>query len=148
MKIKCILSQGHRVASGLAEDSPFTDGTIKLQKPFFKDKGLDLEPFFMGTLNLNISPYSFNFINPEFRFENIKWTKNFEAETFLFSKCRLIYKDQQIDGYVYYPHPDTKIGHFKDNSILEIIAPKINNISYNDEMIIIINTDEIEVTKG
>lgn len=147
MKIKCKLTQGHRVASGLAEDSPFNKGTILLQKPFFKEKGLDLESFFMGTLNLNIYPYKFKFINAEFTFKNIKWVENFPAETFLFSKCKLIYQNKYVDAYVYYPHPETKIGHFKDNSILEIIAPLINNISYNDEIDIIINTDEIDIIK-
>ena len=49
MKIKCKLIKGHKVASGLAENNPF------------KEKGLNIDNCFNGTLNVNISPYSFDF---------------------------------------------------------------------------------------
>ncbi len=45
--------QGHGVASGRAPDSPYPAGTIALQAPLFARHGLDLSPFFPGTLNLH-----------------------------------------------------------------------------------------------
>jgi len=46
---------------------------------------------------------------------------------------------------VYYPHPETKVGYFLDNSTLEIIAEYIESIHCGDEVEIELNTDEIEV---
>ena len=52
------------------------------------------------------------------------------------------------DGLVYYPHPDTKIGHFHDRSTLEILAPFISGIRYGVEVKLDINPDEITVIDG
>jgi hypothetical protein len=34
--------------------SPYPAGTIALQSPFFSERGIDLSPFFPGTLNLEV----------------------------------------------------------------------------------------------
>jgi hypothetical protein len=42
---------GYGVASGRAHNPRFPQGTIEMQKPFFRERGLDLSPYFSGTIN-------------------------------------------------------------------------------------------------
>ena len=43
--------KGHQVASGIANDPRFSEGTIAAQLPYFKALGLNLEGFYRATLN-------------------------------------------------------------------------------------------------
>jgi hypothetical protein len=54
--------QGFRVASGQTTDSPYPAGTIAMQVPFFRDRGLDLSRYFLGTLNVSIAPKVFTIL--------------------------------------------------------------------------------------
>jgi hypothetical protein len=47
---------------------------------------------------------------------------------------------------VYYPHPETKLRHFQDPSLLEVIAEPIPQIKYGDEVTIRLNPDEILIS--
>ena len=143
--INGIVRPGHQVASGLATDSPYPRGSIEMQTPFFRKLGLDLAPFFPGTLNVSVAPYTFIFKSPEFTFSNLKWSSSNPPETFSFSRCRLKFNAQAYDGLVYYPHPETKIRHFQDPSILEILAPLIADITYGSAIQIAVNSAEIEI---
>ncbi|MEO0928977.1 MAG: hypothetical protein AAFY63_24355, partial [Cyanobacteria bacterium J06643_13] len=49
---------GHQVASGQATDSPYEQGTLEMQLPYFRALGLDLRDFFLGTLNVSIAPHT------------------------------------------------------------------------------------------
>lgn len=153
-KMKCewkavsgIIKRGHRVASGIAEDSPYPRGTIEMQMPVFKSLGLDLNPFYKGTLNISISPQEFIVKNPEYTFKNVKWHPEYPAEDFSFSCCRAFHNSIRYDGLIYYPHPETKISHFHDFSTLEVIAPCIPEISYGNRVYLEINPMEILLTK-
>lgn len=46
-----IVKSGHQVASGRAENSPYERGTLEMQLPCFRDLGLDLSTFYLGTIN-------------------------------------------------------------------------------------------------
>lgn len=140
-----IIRPGHQVASGLAADSPYPGGTIEMQIPFFSKLGLDLAPFFPGTLNVSIAPYTFIVKSPEYTFPNLKWSSESPPETFSFSRCRLTFNDYEYDGLIYYPHPETKVRHFQDPSILEILAPAIADIGYGSAIQLAVNSAEIEV---
>jgi len=140
-----IVKPGHQVASGNAKDSPYEQGTLAMQLPFFRDLGLDLSGFFLGTLNVSIAPQTFKLVQPKYTFPQVKWHPNFPAETFSFSPCTVIYHEQSYEGLIYYPHPETKIGHFQDDSILEVIAPKIPNLNYGDRLKLAINPQEIQL---
>ncbi|MGS2719132.1 hypothetical protein [Paraglaciecola aestuariivivens] len=142
------LVKGHQVASGKAKDSPFPAGTIAMQKPFFKAQGINLDDFFTGTLNINIAPKRFELHNPSFTMKNIKWSEEHAAETFSLSPCQIIVKDKSFAAYLYYPHPETKIGHFKDDSLLEILSHKIDGIAYGDEVLLRLNPNEINLIEG
>jgi hypothetical protein len=140
-----IVKPGHQVASGIARDSPYERGTIQMQLPFFQQHGLDLTGFFLGTLNILIAPYTFKLVRPKYTFESVKWHPDYDAETFSFSPCEVSYRDRRYQGLIYYPHPETKIGHFQDDSILEAIAPKIPGLNYGDRVILKVTPQEIQI---
>lgn len=140
-----IVKPGHQVASGQAKDSPYERGTIAMQLPFFRDLGLDLQGFFLGTLNISLAPHRFEMVQPKYTFPLVKWHPNYEAETFSFSPCQLVYGDRTYAGLIYYPHPETKLGHFQDDAIIEAIAPPIPNLKYGDAIELKIIPDEIKI---
>ena len=140
-----IVVQGYRVASGPSKDYPY--GALDRQRPIFKARGLDLEGYFNGTLNIDIRPLTFRLIKPEFTFRHVEWTDLHPPEHFSFSRCRVIYRDVEYEGWVYYPHPETKLRNFQNPSLLEIIAHQIPDIKYGDEVEVLVNPERIEVSK-
>ena len=138
-----ILVQGYRVASGPSKDYPY--GALDRQRPLFKSRGLDLGPCFNGTLNIDIRPNTFKLVKPEFTFQHVEWTDLHPPEHFSFSRCKVIHKDIEYEGWVYYPHPETKLRHFQNPSLLEVIAVHIPDIKYGDELDVLLNPEEIHV---
>ncbi len=141
-----IIVQGYRVASGPSKDYPY--GALDRQRPIFKSRGLDLSSYFNGTLNIDIRPYTFKLIKPEFTFHHVEWTDLHPPEHFSFSHCKVIYKDKEYEGWVYYPHPETKRRNFPNPSLLEVIADPIPEIKYGDEVKVMVNAKEIFVEKN
>ncbi|HCR71184.1 MAG TPA: hypothetical protein DIW23_07065 [Anaerolineae bacterium] len=142
-RLSGILVRGHQVASRPSKDYPYS--TLEKQKPYFKELGLDLYPYFNGTLNISIAPLTFKMRQPEFTFEKVEWTDLHPPETFSFSRCNVIFKSKEYAGWVYYPHPETKKNHFQNPSLIEVIAIEIPNIQYGDSVDVEINEDEIKV---
>lgn len=136
-----ILVQGYRVASGPSADYPY--GALDRQRPIFASRGLDLSKYFKGTLNINISPATFMMKKPEFTFQQVEWTDLHPPEHFSFSRCKVNYKEVEYDGWVYYPHPETKLRHFQNPSLLEVIAYPIPEIKYGADVDVWVNTEEI-----
>jgi hypothetical protein len=145
MKITGVLVQGHRVASAPSKDYPY--GTLEKQQPFFAARGLDLGAYFQGTLNIDIRPLEFKLLKPEFTFEHLEWTDLHPPETFSFSRCTVIFRNAEYDGWVYYPHPETKLRHFQNPSLLEVIALPIADIQYGDEVDVAVNENELEIRR-
>ena len=141
-----VLAEGYRVASGPSKDYPY--GALDRQRPLFKERGLDLSGYFNGTLNVDIRPNVFQIIKPEFTFKNVEWTDLHPPEHFSFSHCRVVYDDVKYEGWVYYPHPETKKRNFQDPSLLEVIASLIPDIKYGDEVEVQVNPERIEVSKA
>lgn len=140
-----VVVRGHGVASGQGA-SPYPFGTIAMQKPFFEALGLDLSPYFEGTLNISIGPRTFTLGQPEITLRQVAWTSLHPPEDFSFSRCGVIYQGIHYEGWVYYPHPETKKRHFQDASVIEVIAPHIPGLSYGDRVEIALNPAEISVT--
>lgn len=138
------LAQGYRVASGPSADYPY--GALDRQRPIFKSRGLDLGGYFNGTLNIDIRPHEFRLLRPEFTFRQVEWTDLHPPEDFSFSRCRIIFRGVEYDGWVYYPHPETKRRNFQDPSLLEVIAEPIEGIEYGDELEVLVNGDQIAVS--
>ena len=141
-----ILVQGYRVASGPSKDYPY--GALDRQRPFFKSGGLDLSGYFNGSLNIDIRPFRFAMQKPEFTFHHVEWTDLHPPEHFSFSHCRVIFNGLEYDGWVYYPHPETKLRHFQNPSLLEVIAMPIAGIQYRDNLQVLLNLQEITVDKA
>jgi len=87
--VPCRLRAGHGVASGRNPHSPYPAGTIALQTPFFLERGVDLAPFFPGTLNLEVPGGAWRLQQPDAQVEALRWTEHHPPETFSFWRCRL-----------------------------------------------------------
>lgn len=141
-----VVVQGYRVASGPSKDYPY--GALERQRPFFKEGGLDLDDHFNGSLNVDIRPFEFAMAKPEYTFHHVEWTDLHPPEHFSFSRCKVIFKGKEYDGWVYYPHPETKLRHFQNPSLLEVIAMEIPEIQYGDEVDVMLNLDEISIAES
>lgn len=143
--INAVIKEGHKVASGQANDSPYPKGSIEMQTPYFKKYGIDLDNYYKATLNLSIAPYVFQIISPEYTACRVAWAKGFPAEDFSFSKCKIIINEKSYSGLIYYPHPETKLGHFHDRSIIEVITHYIPNIEYGDKVELEFDDESINI---
>lgn len=144
MKVRGILMQGYRVASSPSKDYPY--GTLEKQRPYFASRGLDLGEYFNGTLNIDIRPFEYKLLKPEFTFEHVEWTDLHPPEHFSFSRCKVLFKEIEYDGWVYYPHPETKLRHFQNPSLLEVIAMEIPSLHYGDSVEVVLNENEVEIS--
>jgi len=138
-----ILIEGYRVASGPSKDYPY--GALDRQRPIFASRGLDLSGYFNGSLNIDISPCTFEMFKPEFTFRHVEWTDLHPPEHFSFSHCKVLFREQEFDGWVYFPHPETKLRHFQNPSLLEVIAKEIPEIKYGHELDVLVNRAEIRI---
>jgi hypothetical protein len=127
-----VIKTGHGVASGASTSSPYPQGSIAMQAPFFKALGLDLSNCYFGTLNVSIAPRQWKIVRPAFHFENVKWTDLHPPETFSFLPCDITYRAVTVKGWLYYPHPETKAAHWQDASVMEIIAPRLDGLGYGE----------------
>jgi len=135
--------EGYRVASGPSRDYPY--GALDRQRPLFKARGLDLGAYFNGTLNIDIRPRTFEMVRPEFTFRRVEWTDLHPPEDFSFSRCRVTHGGAEYEGWVYYPHLETKIRNFQNPSLLEVIAVPIPGLRYGDAVQALVNAAEIAV---
>lgn len=138
-----ILARGYRVASGPSADYPY--GSLDRQRPIFAARGFDLSGCFNGTLNIDIRPHRFAVVQPEVTLHHVEWPDLHPPEHFSFSRCRVAYRNVEYDGWVYYPHPETKIRNFQNPSLLEAIAKPIPGIQYGDELGVLVNSAEISI---
>jgi hypothetical protein len=144
-RVDGILVAGYRVASGPSKDYPY--GALDRQRPLFKERGLDLDGYFNGSLNIDISPNLFQMVRPAYTFRQVEWTDLHPPEDFSFSACRVLYRGNEYDGWVYYPHPETKLRHFQNPSLLEVIARVIPGIQYGDVLSVMLNAAEVQVQR-
>lgn len=145
--VPCRLVAGHGVASGRSATSTYPAGTIALQAPFFAAAGLDLTPFFAGTLNLRVGRGQWRLSRPDHRIEALAWTDRHPPETFSFWHCRLRLgpgeapraeggaalpgpgDEEGLAALIYHPHPETKQAHHQPPDALEVLAPWIAGLS-------------------
>jgi len=127
----CRLVAGHRVASGQAGDSPYPAGTIALQTPHFLAAGLDLSACFPGTLNLAFPGAEWRLSDPSWHIPALLWTDRHPPETFSFWPARLRWTGAvaPVEGWIYWPHLETKQRHFQPPDRLEVLAPWIPAIA-------------------
>lgn len=120
--IPATIVQGHRVASGLNGNPRFPGGTLRMQLPFFRDLGLDLSSYHLGTLNVSIAPLSYRVVNPKLTFRDVKWHPTEPSEDFSFFDVTVHLEGASpVNGLVYFPHPETKPEHFQSPDVLELL---------------------------
>lgn len=100
-----------------------------MQTPHFLARGVDLSPFYPGTLNVSIAPAQFE-LRPTITLPQVKWSPHHAAESFSFVPVELTWQTHAFQGLIYYPCPETKINHFQDPSVLELLLPWISEIAY------------------
>ena len=81
--VRGILRKGYGVASGPSQDYPC--GALDRQIPIFQARGLDLSTLFHGALNIDIRPFAFQIVKPDFTFREVHWTDLHPPEDFSFS---------------------------------------------------------------
>jgi hypothetical protein len=139
------IKSGHGVASGKGKDERYPEGTLKLQFKHFLERGLDLSNYFMGTINLDISPCSYEIKEPKHFFKNIDWSDYIPPENFYFFDATFYYKDKTYKGLVYMPDPETKEDHIQKPTILELILPKIKDLDYGVMVDIALKKDQLDI---
>ncbi len=140
-----VVTKGYGVASG--NDSPrFPGGTIRAQSQHFLAGGVDISPYYPGTLNVDIAPRRFTVLRPRHTLTDVSWCPDVPAETFSFSPCRILLPTGPIDGLVYYPHPETKPEHHHPPTVLEILAPFIDGLDTGSTLELALDPAEVVVT--
>jgi len=146
MKVIAKVKPGHGVASGKGGDPRYPKGTIHAQMEHFKKKGLDLSPYFPGTINVDISPFTFKIKTPKHFLAQVDWSPYIPPENFYFFDAIVTYDGKDYVGYVYMPDPATKEEHFQNPNVLELILPKIEGLAYSDSIEINVAEDQLELT--
>lgn len=129
--IPATIVQGHRVASGQNGNPLFPGGTLRMQLPLFAERGLDLRGFHLGTLNVSIAPMSYRVGKAKHTFREVKWHPTEPAEDFSFFDV-VVHREAEtpVEGFVYFPHPDTKPTHFQKADVLELLLPWTEALGY------------------
>ena len=143
--VRGVIRRGHGVASGSAAISPYPGGTLALQIPLFKQQGVDLSGFFCGTLNVDISPLRFQLTNPEVTLRKVAWTDRIPPEDFSFCPCLLEALRATHRALVYYPHPETKVEHFQNESVIEVLAPFIPHLGIGSRVRLRLRSSQVRV---
>ena len=146
IRVHGVVTRGHGIASGANPDSPYPTGSLEAQLPHFRNRGLDLTKFYLGTLNISIAPLRFSVTRPSYRFEHVDWSSAHPPETFLFSSCRVIFRSTCHDAWLYYPHPETKARHFQSESTMEVITQWIAGVTTGTHLEIDVNAEEIAIS--
>ncbi len=145
-RIEGNVTAGHGVASGQADDPRFPGGTIALQTPFFRHRGLDFSVFHPGTLNVAIAPGRYSVKRARATFRGVKWSPLVPAEDFSFFDCRVVTADgDERQGLIYYPHPETKPEHFQAPDVLEVLTSYIEGLGIGDAVTLIVDDEQMEI---
>ena len=145
IQVRGVVKQGYGVASGNGKDERYPEGTLKQQFNYFLERGLDLSSYFMGTINLDISPNNYKIKKPKHFFKHINWSEYIAPENFYFFDASLSYNNKTYKGLVYMPDPETKENHIQDPTILELMFPKIKNLYYGVTVEIALKKDQLDI---
>nr|WP_295110569.1 hypothetical protein [uncultured Caulobacter sp.] len=137
------VGSGFQMASGGSvgdPKNPFSKGTIALQYPYLKLRGLDLEAeipgLHWGTVNIELA-HELLMLNPDFPVDQLDWASeepNPEArvapEDFWFARCGVGYAGRFYSGLIYYPHPRTKPSTNAHNyAVIEVLTQRIEGLT-------------------
>ncbi|MFT6920947.1 MAG: hypothetical protein ACJA2G_003603 [Cognaticolwellia sp.] len=135
---KFTVVKGHQVASGRANDPRFPSGTISAQLPFFQALGLDLNGYYLATINAQFNCHAIVLNLYDHYFKQVKWHENMSAENFKFCRCYILANSTSYPTLIYQPQLDTKIEHLQPINQLELLAPFIEHLHYGDVISLVI----------
>jgi len=148
-KFKARIVRGYQVASRRGGDSRFPGGTVPMQTPHFRARGLDLAVYHPGTINVSIAPFGYQVRSPRVTLTAVKWHRTDPAEDFSFFDVRLFPENgSSVDGLIYYPHPETKPQHFQQPDVLELLFPYIDRIAYGQVLHLAVPSDQILIKQA
>lgn len=149
MKLKGKVKKGVQLASGLANNCKYHNGTIFLQRLTMKyhddrfikfAKKLDKMNIFNGTINVKLNkPIVFK--NPDYYVDNLNWFPSYN-ESFSFIKCKIKHKKKYYDGFIYRPQPSDLSEH--DKYTIEVLSEKIKDVSYGDDIEVFIRNIKVK----
>ena len=150
-----VVTAGFQFASGEAvgraeNSSPFAAGTLRMQAPLFKARGLDLEAevpeLFWGTINVLLE-CELVLDKPDATLSDVDWTAGsagvqIPPETFSFVRCCVAVEGRYYAGVIYYPHPETK-GPTNEHryEVLEVLTRRIDGLEYGNSVAVICRGD-------
>ena len=150
-----VVTSGFQFASGeavgrAAGRSPFPAGTLLMQQPHFKARGLDLEEavpgLYWGTINIEIER-EVVLVEADHTFRDVDWTegtagKRIPPETFSLVRCCLATDGRYHAGLIYYPHPETKPETNRHRfDVLEVLTHKVPDISQGKPATLMFRSD-------
>ncbi len=137
------------MASGSNGDAKFPGGTLRMQAPHFRALGVELEGFHFGTLNVSIAPLRYRVLAAGRTLRGVKWHPTEPAEDFSFLDVRLLRSAASVvDGFVYYPHPETKPAHFQAPDVLELLLPFVPGLDYGMEIRLEAPAAQLQIMPG
>jgi len=145
IKLRGEIKSGYGVASGKLKDERYPEGTLKQQFKHFLERDLDLSEYFMGTINVDISPFSYEIREPKYFFKNINWSDYISPENFYFFDVSLRFEKIIYEGLIYMPDPETKEDHVQKPTILELLLPKIKGLEYGNIVDIEIKKNQLNI---
>lgn len=145
LEIHGIVVKGHQAASGMARNPLYPQGTLAPQLSYFRDLGIPLDSFYLGTINIDIAPKAFSMHGWDFEARQVDWSPYISPEDFLFSRCEVVHKQTAYSAMVYYPTPETKEEHFQSPYIVELLAEKIPGLAYGDPVELRLNREHCRV---
>jgi hypothetical protein len=153
------VSQGFGIASGRDGHAlGLQEGTLACQAPVFLVRGWDLAReipgYRHGTINVRLDR-PLRLARPDITLSDVDWAPphlrtHFPPESFSFTRCSLFHASCFVAGIIYYPHPETKPSvNSHDHCILEVIAPDIEDLRYDDPISVICRSDAfVEASKA
>ncbi len=140
--------RGYRIASGLNVEGVPGPGGIMLkdsfvrQKPFFEKQIPALRGTWTGTINVDIAPRQAKMISFDHQI-TCEWHPGIKETFGIIEGVEVIVKGQSFPGFIYYPLPSEI--HTPRHHIIEVIAPKIEGLSYGDDIEIRVSGDKVAI---
>lgn len=128
MTLEGTIISGHGVASGRGNDPRYPRGTLALQIPHFQNQGIDLTLYYPGTINVKLKGKKAEIIQPKHTAWNVNWSSHISPENFFFFDAEIEFEKKRYKGLIYMPDPDTKTDHFQDESLVELLLPRIPGV--------------------
>ena len=118
---------GHGAASGSSGDPRFPSGTLALQFPHFAGAGIPIDGYVPATINVDL-PFELSPREPAARIEHLEWLAGYPAESFEFFDAKIGVAGVVHRALIYRPDPTTKPEFIQPDSVVEVLAPKIEGI--------------------